>query len=221
LKIKNPGTAPAQQVRVAAWLPLGVKLQENGGARYNPQDRMLLWKLPQLEEGGEATYTFQVLMGGPRIYRVRAAAVASGELREDKECATEVTGHADVELTVAERRKVIDVGEDTTYEIRIVNRGTKEARKLLVSADLSNQLKWVKANSTEPEPAQGDQTGHHVEFPVIDQLAAQDEKILTIQVKAQAAGNATCQVTLTHDDLGQAKLQHTTSTRVTDAGVGK
>jgi len=28
-------------------------------------------------------------------------------------------------------------------------------------------------------------------------------------------------VTVTHDDLGQAKLLHTTSTRVTDAGSGK
>src|SRR5262249_44159638 len=137
LKVKNPGTAPAKQVKVAAWLPLGVKLQEEGGARYSPQDRRLLWTLPQLEEGGEVTFTFQVLMGGPRIYRVRAAAVASGELREDKECATEVTGHADVELNVAERRKVIDVGEETTYEVRIVNKGTKEARNLLVAADLS------------------------------------------------------------------------------------
>ena len=68
-------------------------------------------------------------MGGVGNYQVTVEARADGGLSDNANCQTDVAGLADVEFEVLERRRVVDVDETTTFQIRIKNIGTKEATR--------------------------------------------------------------------------------------------
>jgi len=51
-----------------------------------------------------------------------------------------ISGLADVEFNVSEKRRVVDLDDETTYVIRVVNSGSKEATRLLISAELSKNI---------------------------------------------------------------------------------
>ena len=62
---------------------------------------------------------------------------------------------SDVTFDVSEKRRVIDVDAETTYVIKVVNSGTKEATNLLVSAVLPANVKPGPTSGTEEERPDG------------------------------------------------------------------
>jgi uncharacterized repeat protein (TIGR01451 family) len=216
LLIENPGSAPTRKVKMAAFLPLGVRLEETGGGRYDAEARTILWTFPQLEPGEKQEVTFLLRMGGPNIYPIKAAAIATDCTRIDKATQTEVVGTADVDFTITERRRSLDVNDETVFEVRITNRGTKEATNLLVSAILSDDMKWVDTSGTETSATDPKGSGHNLLFPKIPTLAAGEKLELTIKVQALKPGFATCQVLLMHDELGEFQIDHKQHIRIVD-----
>ena len=91
------------------------------------------------------TLPFQVRMGGIGSYEVLAEAIGEGALKANERKMTDVVGIADVDLVVSESKRVVDVGGQTTFQIRLRNYGTKDATHLLVTANLSPNLKFEKA----------------------------------------------------------------------------
>ncbi|MEO6811183.1 MAG: hypothetical protein ABI353_18905 [Isosphaeraceae bacterium] len=216
LTIENPGSAPTRDVKLAAFLPLGVRLEETDGGRYNAEKRTILWTFSQLEPGEKKDVTFLLRMGGPNIYPINAAAIAKDCTRLDKGTQTEVVGTADVDFTITERRRSLDVNDETVFEVRITNRGTKEATNLLISAILSDDMKWVNTSGTETSATDPKDSGHNLLFPKIPTLAAGGKLELTIKVQALKPGFATCQVLLMHDELGEFKIDHKQHIRIVD-----
>ena len=218
LTLSNPGTAPARNVQAAAFLPMGVTLQDKGGGRYIPQKRQLLWTVPQLEPGQKREFLFQVLVGGPRPYRFDALANAAGIARIDGSVTTEVLGTPDVQFTIAGQRKVLDVREVAEYEIQVVNKGLADATNLQFSADLSPQLEAVDIDGEIEGNGQAtDPTKRRMIFPLIRRLAAKEKKTLVLRVKALKSGQATCQLGLTYDGLDGNRIIRTAVTYITDA----
>jgi uncharacterized repeat protein (TIGR01451 family) len=214
LVLENPGSAPAQNVRVVATLPLSGRpiLPTPSGGRWDPATGKLLWMVPQLDPGdkGKLTLSFQVRMGGVGIYQVGAFAKADGSLSDNANFNTDVNGLADFEFEIIERRRVVDVDDMTTIQIRIKNIGTKEATNLLVRAFLSPNVSPEETNNgtDDPTPAQF-KADNKVDgkplpllvFPKIDRLGPGKELVLGIKVKAAAAGLGTCRAYLLHDEL--------------------
>lgn len=216
LLIENPGSAPSRDVKMAAFLPLGVRLEETDGGRYNVEARTVLWTFPRLEPGEKKEVTFLLRMGGPNIYPIKAAAIAKDCARVDKATQTEVVGTADVDFTITERRRSLDVNDETVFEVRITNRGTKEATNLLISAILSNDMKWVDTSGTETSATDPKGSGHNLLFPKIPTLAPGEKLELTIKVRALKPGFATCQVLLMHDETGEFQIDHKQHIRIVD-----
>ena len=96
------------------------------------------------------TFPFQVRMGGIGSYEVLADAIGEGALKAQERKTTDVIGIADVDLVVSESKRVVDVGGQTTFQIRLRNYGTKDATHLLVTANLSPNLKFEKAGGSVP-----------------------------------------------------------------------
>ncbi len=217
----NPGTAAAKDVRVTVTLPPNSgKLQKPlpAGAEWNPTKQMLTWTIPKIDPRvgdvpGKAMATFTVLLGGPGMYRVVAEARA-GDLHDKAAIATDVSGMADIDLNITEKRRVIDVGESTVFYIKMKNVGTKTAKNLLITAKLSPNLEVTDTAGTESSAKF--ENGELI-FPVIESLPQGRTIDLSVKVKAGKAGGAACRVLLRHDDLPDpaATLEGVAHLRVT------
>ena len=91
--------------------------------------------MPTLEPNKPQTYTFRVRYGGLGVFQVNAEAVARGGLKEVRSCSTSVEGTALVDLNVVEDLRVLDIGQETVFKIRLRNMGTKEAHQIQVHAE--------------------------------------------------------------------------------------
>jgi uncharacterized repeat protein (TIGR01451 family) len=226
IHVQNPGTATARLVRVVVTLPLGgVLIPNSSETAYDRQDnvrfkRQIIWNIPQLDPKADIVLPFEVRLGGVQLYQVTAEARAQAPLplADKSAISTDVTGMADVDFQVTERRRVLDVGEETDYEIRVTNHGSKEAHSLLISAELSENLEVTNASGVDDnQQAKKSPNGRDVRFPTIARLAPKGEIVLTVRVRATKPGVATCQVFLVHDELENSRLSRTAATRVTAA----
>ncbi len=159
--VANPGSAAAKNVRVSVSLPAsGGRLQKPlpAGADWNPATQKLTWVIPNLEptpRGADPSKVashvshVRVLLGGVGSYRVAADAKA-GDLFAKGGITTGVSGMADIDFDVDEKKRIIDVGESTIFDIKLKNIGTKDAKKLIVSADLKNVDVTDTAGLDEP-----------------------------------------------------------------------
>ncbi len=177
--VTNPGTAAAKNVRVTVLLPAsGMVLLKPlpPGAEWNKTTQKLSWVIPNIEAAardsgtpGKSTSTFHVRLNGMGLFRV-AAEARSGELAAKDSLSTSVSGMADIDLNVVERKRVLDVNEMTVFDITLKNVGTKEAKNLLITAELKNVVPDI-VGGVDADPAFDDKTGK-LTFPPIASLAA-------------------------------------------------
>ena len=211
ITVENPGTAPARHVRLSTYLPLGGRLYVPKGASFDSAKRVLSWPaLLQLDPGEKRTFDFKVLMGGVGRYQVDADVRADGALSDKGSLATHVTALAYVNFDVTERTQALDVGEETEFEVRVRNSGSKDATKLLISAKISDNLEFVRTSGTDKPAERDPKDPTTLLFPTIDRLAPKGDLPLTIVVKATKPGVANCKVSLMHDDLGNVPMNRDT-----------
>jgi uncharacterized repeat protein (TIGR01451 family) len=202
--LENPGTAPARKVRILATLPVSGKLVKYPpGGRYDQTTSKLYWTIDQIDAGAKAmTFPFQVRMGGIGSYDLIADANGDGALKAHERKSTDVIGIADVDLVVSESKRVVDVGGETLFQIRLRNYGTKDATHLQVTANLSPNLKYIAAGAGAQD-VQVFQKDNAVKFVEIDKLGAGKELVLGVRVTVDGPQPklATCKVSVIHDDL--------------------
>ncbi len=158
ITVKNPGTATARNVKVLVTLPVsGRPVEVPSGARWDGKGG-LSWTLAQLEPGEKekVMLPFRVHLGGIELYQIAVMARGEDQLFDKKTFNTDVTGLADVAFDISERRRSIDIGETTTFQIKIKNFGSKEATRLLISAKLSENIDAIETDngSDQREQAQ-------------------------------------------------------------------
>jgi uncharacterized repeat protein (TIGR01451 family) len=218
LTLSNPGTAPAQDVRVAARLTGDGRPYLPRGATWDAPNRRLVWTIPQLEPGGKTeTFTFRIRLGGLGIFQVNAEAAGRGGLKEIASVSTSVEGIADCDIDVNEELRVLDVGQETVFKIRVRNLGTKEAHRVQVRATLTPNLEAVETAGTDQNAGLG--KDNSVLFPEIEKLAAGAEMVLGIRARAKAPGLASCRVFLGHADLEGAQVEDVANANITDGNA--
>lgn len=217
LTVTNPGSATARNVVAAAFLPTpgGGKLVRDytpSEANWDPEKRRLWLRVGDLEPGAKKELRFNVQLGGVGLYKVEAGAQADRCPRESITTTTEVKGMHDIKCEVIARTKVLDVGEETIYVVRLTNNGTKEAANVLVSADLSENLKIVDTSGTDKDNAakSTSEGAHDAKFPALN-IAPRGAHELTLRVKAIKAGKATCKVKVVHED---SETEYSSTTKV-------
>ena len=215
--VENPGSAPAKNVTVTAILPPSggrlVKIPDD--AEWNQTTRRLQWVLPNLDPAAKQTLSFQVRLGGMGLYQVSAEG-RSGDLLDKESVSTNISGFADIKMEISERRRVMDVGELTVFDIKVTNKGTKDATNLKMSAIISKNLTatFTSGFDVDADVAINDAIGE-VRFPTIERLLPGRSIEVSIQAKAKTAGVGTCRVFLEHDDLPGIKLEEFAHTTVT------
>ena len=154
LSVTNPGTAPAKQVELVANLPAGLKfISANNAGYYEESSRTVRWRLEELpaNETGSVELVTMPVEAGKHVISLRGTAQKG--LTVEKEQPVIVEGIAAILFQVADTVDPIEVGGETTYEVRVVNQGSKAAANVQLAVDLPPELKFAGGRRAHALPA--------------------------------------------------------------------
>lgn len=185
IRVRNPGTAPAEDVVVSTTLPDGAEFTSaSEGQSYDAARRAVTWHVGTLGPGDDNYMELKCVLksAGKNMVKI-SAANGGGDLTDAKTAETNVVAIADLKLDVTDPSGPVAVGAQATYEIHVRNRGASSAKEISVVALFSEGI--------EPEQAEGAQysvSDGRVSFKTIDELAAGREAVLKIRAHAVQPG---------------------------------
>jgi uncharacterized repeat protein (TIGR01451 family) len=96
-------------------------------------------------------------------------------------------GGSAVRLDLADAEPALEVGHETTYEIRVLNQGTTPTRDVLVQALLPDEMALVTADGPGGQPVEV--RGRNVAFGPLPSLDGQGRAVYRVRVKALRPGD--------------------------------
>ncbi len=210
LSVTNPGTAPAKQVELIASLPAGLKfVRANNAGYYEESTRTVRWRLEELppNETGSVELVTMPVEAGQHAIKLRG--MAQKGLTAEKEQPVLIEGLAAILFQVAKTVDPIEVGGETTYEVHVVNQGSKAAGNVRLSIVLPPELKPLAAEG----PTRYSVEGGRAVFEGLAQLAPKADTTFRLRVKALKPGDLRARFELLTDDM-QTPVTKEESTRV-------
>jgi len=210
ISITNPGTAPARQVELIAQLPTGLKfVRANNSGHYEEATRSVHWRLEELpikETGAVELVTLPIEIGEQTL---RLRATAEKGLAAEKDYPVVIEGISAVMFEVAGTPNPIEVNGQTTYEIHVVNQGSKAATNVQVTVLLPAEMKPIAAEGPTHQTASGNQ----IAFQPLPRLAAKADTTYRVRVQGLKPGDQRVRVQLATDEI-RVPITKEESTRV-------
>ncbi|MEM6655870.1 MAG: hypothetical protein AAF596_08720, partial [Planctomycetota bacterium] len=200
VRVDNPGTAAARDIRLVTRLPRGMQfVKANNLGEYDASTHSVYWALAELPqgEGGEVSLTAVPTTAGEM--NIKAEGKARSGLQDEAEHAVRIEGIAAVAFEVLDVEDPIDVGGKTEYEVRVSNSGTKAAGDVAVRLIAPAGMRVLSASGPAPHTIDGG----GVVFEPLDSLEPRDEQVFRVQVQADQAGDQRITVEVKTDDLSQ------------------
>ncbi|MCC6126337.1 MAG: DUF11 domain-containing protein [Pirellulales bacterium] len=198
LSVTNPGTAAAQGVELAAYLPPGMKfVSANNQGHYDEASRAVYWRLEQLptRETGTVELVALPVETGQQSIKLRGSAQKVQSI--EKEQPVVVEGIAAVMFQVADSVDPIEVGGEATYEVRVVNQGSKAAGNVQLMAALPPEMQPLSAEGPTRYAVQG----NNVIFEGLARLAPKAEAIYRLRVKGVRPGDLVAKFQIKTDEI--------------------
>jgi uncharacterized repeat protein (TIGR01451 family) len=174
LIVKNAGSVPVSGVRIEDELPAGAKYVGSDPPAELNADR-ISWAIGTLDAGAEKRITVRLRPSDEGEIRSRATVVYSAAV----DAKTRVTRPR---LAIAVMgAEVCKAGEETVFQIKVVNNGTGPAQRMILQAKLSEGLFHKQGAVIEAE---------------LSNLAAGESKTIPLSVTASKAGLQSCQITV-------------------------
>jgi uncharacterized repeat protein (TIGR01451 family) len=212
LSLENRGTAPARSVLLVDSLPAGLMLAEPpAGASWDEAKRLLSWNMAVLEPGGSRRFEVRctAIRGGEQVNK--AVATAQGGLRAEAEARTLVEGVPALLLEVVDTDDPLEVGAETTYEIRIVNQGTRPIVGLELTVAIPDGMEFVAAEA----PAGFHLEGSELRFDSVPPIAPKASGAFYVRLRGLTPGDKRLRVHLRAGAFGATVLEEE-STKVYD-----
>lgn len=198
ISLTNRGTAPAKNVRLTASLAAGLQfVRTNNAGSYDPTTHSVQWLLAELPIGRTGTVELVVnpIAAGEQdlVCSVQDDLGVSAE----KRLTVLVEGISALHFQVADTKDPVAVGMETTYEIRVVNQGTKEATNVQVMAIFPDGIRPLAGEGPVPNTV----NGNEVLFGKLSRLAPKGEAVLRVRCQAVAPGDQRIRVQILSDDI--------------------
>ncbi len=149
IRVRNPGDAPAKNVKLTAKLPTGVKFvsgSDGATAETAVDGGKVRWTLEPLQPGEQRVLEMKCTLALSGANRLEFTSAADDDLVAAAESITRVEAMADLRLEVKDPEGPVPVGSDATYELHVRNRGTKAAENVEVLAYFSNGVEPISAD---------------------------------------------------------------------------
>jgi uncharacterized repeat protein (TIGR01451 family) len=211
-KVTNPGTATANHVSLTDQVPPGFKvIAASGGGRHDFVTRTVAWFLGDVGPGQCKEVSLELVAINPGEHHNKAIVTAARGLRAESEISTRVEGLPALLMELVDVDDPVEVGKQTSYEIRVTNTGTKTETNLQVTCTLPEQMEFVSAKGAAGCACKLD--GREVVFEALPKLAPRVDAIYRVTVRCQAAGDLRFQARMKADGLTLPVLREE-STRV-------
>ena len=198
VRLSNPGSAPARNVELVTHLPKGMKyVTSDNQGQYDSQSHAVYWTLKELPAAQQGEVHVTVLPIEPGNHKLKADGRADLGLQHVCEHEVVVEGLAELAFAVTDAADPIEVGSDTTYEVRVHNRGSKSDSDVRVVAELPPGMTPTAGDG----PATATVQGRQVTFSPLVRLAPNEEAIYKIHAKGDATGDHVIRVQLQSAEL--------------------
>ena len=208
--VANPGTATANNIELVAYLPKGLKFVETDHhGRYDANHHAVLWSLEELPANVRDSVSVTALPIEAGEQRMRLEGRASLGLSHQYDHLVKVESAAQLMFRVTDLSDPIEQGNETTYEIRVTNVGTRAATGIQLGAALSPALQPVSGTGPTAVAIQGQQ----VFFGPLERIAPRGEAIYKVTAKGLQHGDHLIRVQVISNE-SPAPVTKEESTRV-------
>jgi uncharacterized repeat protein (TIGR01451 family) len=212
LKVVNPGSAPASNVTVSHLIPAGFKfVSASAGGRHDFASRSVTWFLGDLVPGQSREVNLEVVAVNVGDHRHKATVIAARGLKAEAEVMTRVEGLAAILMELVDLDDPVEVGADTSYEIRVTNTGTKTETGLQLVCTIPDKMEFRGAKGAGG--CRFTLEGKDVVFEPLPKLAPRADAIYRVSVRGIAPGDLRFRARVTSDGLTEPVLKEE-STRV-------
>jgi uncharacterized repeat protein (TIGR01451 family) len=200
VSVDNPGTATAREVQLVTQLPKGLQfVSANNLGEYDATTHSVYWSLAELPANGSGAVELTALAVEPGDHTLQVATRAQQGLEDRAETHVTVEGIVALSFEVQDVQDAIGVGEETIYEVRIVNQGTKAATNVQIVAVMPT------GGGLRAQPAQGESRytiqGDRVVFAPLAQLAPKAEAKFRFGVQGLRAGDQRVTLQVVTDEV--------------------
>jgi uncharacterized repeat protein (TIGR01451 family) len=189
--VSNTGNTTLNNVSVSDTAPAATSIVAAPGASVS--GNRATWTIASLAPGAKQTFAVK-LTSRTEGNHCNSVTASAGALTDTAQACTVWRGIGAVLLEAVDDPDPIQVGENTTYTIRVTNQGF---------ADLHNvKIVYTSGSRTDPvSAAQGTVSGKNVTFPSVAVLGAKKVVTYTITVKGVSTGDSRSTIVLTADEL--------------------
>jgi uncharacterized repeat protein (TIGR01451 family) len=224
-KVTNPGTATATHVNVIDEVPLGFKfVSATANGRHDFVNRTVTWFLGDIGPEKTKEVTLELVAVNPGEHKNKATATAARGLRCEGEVATRIEGLPALLMELVDLDDPLEVGAETSYEIRVTNTGTKTETNLQLTCTVPEKMEFRGAKGAAG--CNFKQDGRDVIFDPLPRLAPRADAIYRVKVRGVSPGDLRFQARMKADGLTVPVLKEE-STKVygdeveTHDGAGK
>jgi uncharacterized repeat protein (TIGR01451 family) len=198
LEVVNPGNGPARNVTLTDTIPPGLtfdRASDNGA--FAPDTNAVRWTFGTLNPGERRSVRVAIVAKSPGDFVNRAVAQGEPALEAKAEAPLHVEGVPALLLEVVDLDDPVEVGAETTYEIRVVNQGSCACQGLQIMATVPDGMEARGAEGPAPYRIQG----RLVIFEPLARLAPRADALYRVKVFCKSAGDWRFKVQMTSDQL--------------------
>jgi uncharacterized repeat protein (TIGR01451 family) len=201
----NSLNQPARGVALLLALPEGIQpVSATKGGTVDPMDRHLVrWQIDSLARDEHQCLALKARTTAAGDWVCKATVSADG-MAESKAAATlHVAAGPTLRVEMGGGNDAIDMGNETNYEVRILNQGARPCSGVRLIAEVPVGLQVVQAAG----PSAAVILQSVVEFDPLPQLAGRTEGLYRLRLRGQRPGKWIIQVRVEADTLPRAVLQ--------------
>ena len=198
--VKNEGKAATNNVRVVHRIPNGFKyVKADKGGTFDANSGAVTWFVGHLEADQVAQLKLQLQATELGHFEHQVTVTSEHGLVAKAGSVTNVEGSAALAMEIQDLEDPVEVGQETAYEIRISNTGSKAAEKVGLTFELPSGLELIKVQSaTEHLSKNG-----LILFNDLAELAPGKTAIYRVHVRGKSEGSQRVRARLTSDSIDQ------------------
>ena len=194
LKVTNPGDAPATNVFITETIPSGFKFhQADGGGQHDDATRSVKWFIGELGAGQTKEVKVELIAMVQGEFTHKVIAHASRGMKSEQELKTAIEGLSAIQMELVDTEDPVQVGDDTSYEIKVTSTGTKAETDVKLICTIPTQLKLKSVQG----PVKYDVVGNEIIFQALPRLAPKADVVYKVTVTAVNKGDARFKASLT------------------------
>ena len=199
VRVANVGTAASRDISLRLHLPKGLKyVQTDTRGRYDPATHTVSWRLEELAPGAAGDAVVKVLPVETGEQLIRLECTAPLEQRPRAEHAVSVEALSELTFRVDDTADPIELGSETTYEIKVRNEGGRPDSRIEVEVAFPPGIEPVEANGATQARLQNGV----VVFQPLAELAPGREVKYRIRARGTQAGSHLVKVRVKSDQGG-------------------